>query len=67
MPSIRPFGSVRQRGNFFEASYWHNGRRHVAPAGFATKGDARSFLASVENGHPSRIVDRSPGRTHASP
>jgi integrase len=48
MPSIRPFGNVRQRGNFYEASYWHNGVRHVAPNSFATKGDARAFLAAVE-------------------
>jgi hypothetical protein len=27
---MRPFGSVRQRGHLYGASYWHNGRRHVA-------------------------------------
>ena len=48
MPATRPFGSVRQRGRLYEASYWHNGRRHVAPMTFATKGDARAFLSAVE-------------------
>ncbi|MGD0747568.1 MAG: site-specific integrase [Acidimicrobiales bacterium] len=45
---MRPFGSVRLRGRLYEASYWHNGRRHVAPTTFATKGDARAFLSAVE-------------------
>ena len=48
MPAMRPFGSVRQRGRLYEASYWHNGRRHVAPMTFATKADARAFLSAVE-------------------
>lgn len=48
MPSTRPFGSVRQRGRLYEASYWHNGRRHVAAMSFKTKGDARAFLSAVE-------------------
>ena len=48
VPSTRPFGSVRQRGRLYEASYWHNGRRHVAPMSFTTKGDARAFLSAVE-------------------
>jgi integrase len=48
MPSRRPFGSVRKRVNFYEASYWYNGRRHVAPTSFVTKGEARAYLASVE-------------------
>ena len=48
MPARRPFGSVRKRINLYEASYWHDGRRHVAPTSFATKSDARAFLASVE-------------------
>jgi integrase len=48
VPSVRPFGSVRQRGRFYEASYWHDGRRHVAPNSFASKADARGYLASIE-------------------
>ena len=49
MSPVRRFGSVRERGRFFEASYWHNGRRHVAPRMFTTKSDARAFLSSVES------------------
>jgi integrase len=49
VPTMRRFGSVRQRGRFFEASYWHNGRRHAASTTFATKADARAFLSSVES------------------
>ena len=49
MSSMRPFGGVRKRGRYFEASYWHNGRRHVAPNTFVTKGDARVFLSAVES------------------
>jgi integrase len=49
MPSTRPFGSVRRRGRLYEASYWHNGRRHIAPTRFATKSDARAFLSAVES------------------
>jgi integrase len=44
----RPFGAVRQRGRLFEASYWHEGRRHVAPVRFASKGDARAYLSTIE-------------------
>ena len=49
MPPVRRFGSVRQRGRYFEASYWHNGRRHVAPTTFRTKSDALAYLSSVES------------------
>ncbi len=45
---MRPFGSVRQRGRLYEASYWHNGRRHVAAMSFKTKGDTLVFLSAVE-------------------
>ena len=44
----RHFGSVRQRGRRWEASYWHNGQRHTGPTRFATKGDALAFLSEVE-------------------
>jgi integrase len=44
----RHFGSVRQRGRLYEASYWHDARRHVAPARFLTKSDAAAYLAAVE-------------------
>jgi integrase len=49
VPPVRRFGSVRQRGRSFEASYWYNGRRHVAPTTFGTKSDARAYLSSVES------------------
>src|ERR1039458_10386743 len=45
---MRPFGTRRQRGRLYEASYWHSGRRHVAPTSFTAKGDARAFLSTVE-------------------
>jgi integrase len=48
MPATRRFGGVRQRGRLYEASYWHNGRRHVASTSFKTKSDARAFLSGVE-------------------
>jgi integrase len=48
MPARRPFGSVRKRTNLYEASYWFGGRRHLASTSFATKGEARAFLAAVE-------------------
>jgi integrase len=48
MSTRRHFGSVRQRGRLYEASYWHDGRRHVAPARFLTKADAAAYLAAVE-------------------
>ncbi|HVA05527.1 MAG TPA: hypothetical protein VNG12_02180, partial [Acidimicrobiales bacterium] len=44
----RHFGSVRQRGRRYEASYWHNGERHTASSSFATKGDALAYLSEVE-------------------
>jgi integrase len=44
----RHFGSLRQRGRRWEASYWHNGQRHTGPTRFATKGDALAFLSEVE-------------------
>lgn len=49
MSPARRFGSIRARGRAYEASYWHNGRRHVAPTTFRTKGDAGVFLSSVES------------------
>lgn len=48
MTGRRHFGSVRQRGRLWEASYWHEGRRHLATTRFATKGDALAHLSGVE-------------------
>jgi integrase len=49
MSPRRHFGSIRKRGQLFEASYWHNGRRHVGPGRFLTKTDAIVFLSNVES------------------
>ena len=53
MPSMaskrRHFGSVRKRpSGRYEASYWHQGSRHTAPATFPTKADALTWLSTVE-------------------
>lgn len=49
MAGKRSFGSVRKRGRTWQASYWHDGRRHVAPASFATKTEALEYLSSVQS------------------
>ncbi len=44
----RSFGSVRLMGSGrYQASYWQEGRRHVAEVTFRTKGDAKTFLDTV--------------------
>jgi integrase len=44
----RHFGHVRRfASGRYQAAYWHDGRRHVAPSTFDTKGDANAFLDSV--------------------
>ena len=41
----RHFGAVRKLpSGRFQASYWLEGRRHIADGTFATKGDAHAFL-----------------------
>ena len=50
MTGRRHFGSVRKRGRTWEASYWHEGSRHVGPTRFSTKGDALAHLAAIETG-----------------
>jgi len=63
MPTRRPFGSVRKRVNFYEASYWYGGRRHLASTSFATKREARAFLAAVEtDSHRGVWIDPWAGR-----
>lgn len=45
----RHFGSVRRLpSGRYQASYWHDGRRQIAPLTFATKGDAYAHLATIE-------------------
>ena len=60
--------SHRPTRPFHEASYWHNGRRHVAPTTFATKGDARAFLSAVEADiRRGAWIDPSAGRLQVAP
>ena len=45
----RHFGSVRKLpSRRWQASYWHDGRRHVATETFRAKGDALAWLATKE-------------------
>jgi integrase len=45
----RDFGSVRKLpSGRFQAGYWHDGKRHLAPTTFNTKTDAKAFLALTE-------------------
>ncbi len=49
MPARRHFGSVRKlTSGRYQASYWHNVTRHVAPNTFTTKGDAYAWLSTLE-------------------
>jgi len=49
MSNRRHFGSVRKLSSGrWQASYWHLGRRHIAPVTFAFKGDAHAYLSTVE-------------------
>ena len=48
MSRRRQFGSVRRLGSGrYQASYWHEEQRHVAPLTFVTKGDASAYLDGV--------------------
>ena len=49
MAGRRSFGSVRKRGERWEASYWHAGRRHTAAASFGAKSEALDFLATAQS------------------
>ena len=45
----RHFGSVRRLpSGQYQASYWHDGCRHVGPHTFRTKADAWAYLSGVE-------------------
>jgi len=49
MPHRRHFGSVRKLpSGRYQASYWHEGERQVAPDTFAGKTDAQAWLSSKE-------------------
>jgi integrase len=50
MPDRRHFGSIRKLpSGRYQASYWHNADRHIAPDTFTTKADAQTFLSGVES------------------
>ena len=49
MTGRRHFGSVRKlRSGRYQASYWHEGIRHIAPQTFAAKADALAYLSVTE-------------------
>jgi len=49
--SRRTFGSTRKLpSGQWQASYWHEGGRFVAPDTFRTKADAGAWLSSIESG-----------------
>ncbi len=49
MGGRREFGSVRKLGSGrWQAGYWHDGARHVAPRTFSSKGEASTWLSTVE-------------------
>ncbi len=49
MARVRPFGTIRRLpSGRYQARYWYLGRQVAADTTFATKSDARSWLASVE-------------------
>ena len=62
--SKRHFGSVRRLpSGRYQASYWHEGVRHLAEQTFPTKGDALAHLASIETDlHRGAWIDPSAGK-----
>ena len=62
--SKRHFGSVRRLPSTrFQASYWHEGTRHIAEQTFPTKGDAQAHLSSIETDlHRGAWIDPNAGR-----
>jgi len=64
MPAGRHFGSVRKLpSGRYQASYWHNVTRHVAPDTFPSKGDAQRWLSNIETAiHKGEWVDPAGGR-----
>ncbi|HET6916436.1 MAG TPA: site-specific integrase [Acidimicrobiales bacterium] len=64
MPARRHFGSIRKLpSGRYQASYWHNVTRHVAPDTFLSKGDAQLWLSNVETSiHKGEWVDPAGGR-----
>lgn len=64
MGSSRPFGNIRKLSSGrYQARYWHLGKQVPADTTFATKADARAWLATMETDLLSgRHVDPSSGR-----
>ena len=64
MGSSRPFGNIRKLpSGRYQARYWHLGKQVPADTTFATKADARAWLATMETDLLSgRHVDPSSGR-----
>jgi len=62
------FGSVRKlRSGRQQASYWHEGKRHIADHTFDTKADADAWLATIRTDigrggwiDPRRVASRLP-------
>ncbi len=64
MGSTRPFGNIRKlTSGRYQARYWHLGKQVPADTTFATKADARAWLATMETDLlGGRHVDPSSGR-----
>ena len=64
MPVRRHFGSIRKLpSGRYQASYWHNVTRHVAPETFTSKADAQRWLSNIETViHNGEWVDPAGGR-----
>lgn len=64
MGSSRPFGNIRKLpSGRYQARYWHLGKQVPGDTTFATKADARAWLATMETDLLSgRHVDPSSGR-----
>ncbi len=64
MPRRRHFGSMRKLpSGRYQASYWHEGQRHIAPDTFASKADAQAWLSAKETDiNRGQWVDPSAGK-----
>ncbi len=64
MTTVRSFGTIRKLpSGRYQARYWHLGQQVAADTTFATKTDARAFLAGIETDLArGTFVDRDAGR-----
>lgn len=59
----RHFGNVRRLpSKRWQASYWHNGARHLAPHTFPAKADGQAWLSAIETD-----IKRALGRIRPEP